>query len=788
MSEKKRRKDNFISIRPEENKREPLFYLLHGLFLGSFAFFASLWFLDILHAWMEGRWLAILCLALTVAFELAALWGFLPLLQKYIPAGAALLALILNHWVFEGGKYLYACFGKVYSRYYHVADPARNLHVEMNQAWLLIALLLILLILLWGSLSLKGRFRKGPLLIFAFLFAASLLLDSFPSLPCSAGLFIASLLISGISGQSKSAGQSERLSVYAFRVGLLVMLGAFACATAEQVTDGMFGMEVSGLDDFRTKLYEATINHKNPLLKADEGKITYNEPVQSKEEELVVTADRQPEAPVYLKGFVGERFDNASQSWKAVDPDAFRAECEIKSGDNLSYEDYQREISAHLYWQLQYADCPECNYQVKNIRADHAYDWIPYGVWTGDIHMEGEAVYKYGSDGDVAGYLMPDTKRLVEYLESNGREIPYDAVAQSENDYVYHHFTYVPAAQNYLNNAYYRIKGVIGDGASLSTWLEAIQEDFDRRLTYSKEAQKTNGAEELIDNFYGVTRKGYCIHFASAATILLRMAGFPARYVTGYVAWPYDFRYDPEIGGYRASLTGERQHAWTEVYEPSSGTWMPVDLTVSHFDRNASPNPDEGQDIDESETAPGETEAEDTQTSEVSSESPETLQAETRSPDSQTSTGGLDDTDLTVSASKKTTPAVKMLILILLAMGGGIGYHFYKKKAQTAGFSENSKDRQRKRQVSRNEKLLSMQEEIALALQKKGLKTDPKLDDWAYAHWLAEVIPDLTEEESMALMTAMYEAAFGDQEIDDATYKACEAICKKICREDGTQE
>ncbi|MBQ2785055.1 MAG: hypothetical protein IJF02_00920 [Oscillospiraceae bacterium] len=63
---------------------------------------------------------------------------------------------------------------------------------------------------------------------------------------------------------------------------------------------------------------------------------------------------------------------------------------------------------------------------------------------------------------------------------------------------------------------------------------------------------------------------GYCIHFASAAAVLLRAAGVPARYVSGYVV-----KASP---GKTVTVTENRAHAWVEYFVPGEG-WMVLDPT-----------------------------------------------------------------------------------------------------------------------------------------------------------------------------------------------------------------
>ena len=63
---------------------------------------------------------------------------------------------------------------------------------------------------------------------------------------------------------------------------------------------------------------------------------------------------------------------------------------------------------------------------------------------------------------------------------------------------------------------------------------------------------------DFVSQFLLDTREGYCSYFASAMTVMCRIAGVPARYVEGY--------YARMNGADSVILTGENAHAWTEVY------------------------------------------------------------------------------------------------------------------------------------------------------------------------------------------------------------------------------
>ena len=63
-----------------------------------------------------------------------------------------------------------------------------------------------------------------------------------------------------------------------------------------------------------------------------------------------------------------------------------------------------------------------------------------------------------------------------------------------------------------------------------------------------------------VDDFLFNTRRGFCAHFASAFTLLMRAAGIPARVVTGYQGGDYNRLADYYI------VRQSDAHAWSEVW------------------------------------------------------------------------------------------------------------------------------------------------------------------------------------------------------------------------------
>ena len=81
-------------------------------------------------------------------------------------------------------------------------------------------------------------------------------------------------------------------------------------------------------------------------------------------------------------------------------------------------------------------------------------------------------------------------------------------------------------------------------------------------------------ARDSVDDFLFNTRQGFCGHFASAFTSLMRAAGIPARVVAGYQGGDWN-----PLGGYLI-VRQSHAHAWSEVWLPGAG-WRRVDPTAA---------------------------------------------------------------------------------------------------------------------------------------------------------------------------------------------------------------
>lgn len=100
----------------------------------------------------------------------------------------------------------------------------------------------------------------------------------------------------------------------------------------------------------------------------------------------------------------------------------------------------------------------------------------------------------------------------------------------------------------------------------------AIGEYVRQSAVYDKNTDPMpEGGGDFALWFLREAETGYCVHYATAAAVLLRAAGIDARYVSGYQV--------PVKAGETAIATEDNAHAWVEYYEPGLDAWLILDPT-----------------------------------------------------------------------------------------------------------------------------------------------------------------------------------------------------------------
>ncbi|HXI84590.1 MAG TPA: transglutaminase domain-containing protein [Verrucomicrobiae bacterium] len=108
--------------------------------------------------------------------------------------------------------------------------------------------------------------------------------------------------------------------------------------------------------------------------------------------------------------------------------------------------------------------------------------------------------------------------------------------------------------------------------------LQRVQNFFQEKFTYSRYLEETDydptGRNTALSQFLLRDHAGHCEYFATAATLLLRQAGIPARYAIGFAV-------PGEESGPVYLVRARHAHAWTQAY--INGTWRDFDATPASW-------------------------------------------------------------------------------------------------------------------------------------------------------------------------------------------------------------
>jgi hypothetical protein len=134
------------------------------------------------------------------------------------------------------------------------------------------------------------------------------------------------------------------------------------------------------------------------------------------------------------------------------------------------------------------------------------------------------------------------------------------------------------AAQGVLDDVLQRMKaaGIPDDPFDLSVAL--VHELQSSRFTYDPDVLDVNCGTMSVAECFAVSKRGYCQHYATLMTVLLRSRGIPARFVQGFLPGELDERTGVE------QVPNSNAHAWVEVYFPGHG-WFMFDPTGNGQDQ-----------------------------------------------------------------------------------------------------------------------------------------------------------------------------------------------------------
>ena len=287
-------------------------------------------------------------------------------------------------------------------------------------------------------------------------------------------------------------------------------------------------------------------------------------------------------APLYIRGYVGSNYTGSG--WRELS-DKQNEEGLATGMDLISLSSQYYQVLENLYNSGD-ESVARRDLVISDVDANSAFSYIPYGTSLVDF-TAGEpfdAYPKQETDREIFSMYYMNTQRLsnIKKLETAGSYETQDASYRAFADSVY-----LSLPTKGLDSFYEEYSGK--KFTSIADCVSFVRSTLEAHASYTKTPGSTPRGNDYVEYFLYENKQGVCTHFASAAVLLFRLYGIPARYVEGYLVR------DLESGNGAQAIMDEAAHAWAEIYVKGVG-WIPIEVTPGFIDEADLADSNDGQD------------------------------------------------------------------------------------------------------------------------------------------------------------------------------------------------
>lgn len=289
--------------------------------------------------------------------------------------------------------------------------------------------------------------------------------------------------------------------------------------------------------------------------------------------------------PVYLKGSVKNKYDDNIDIWdndyeklvkipekefiydnKYVKGDKYSAEKKLysiikKQNVNKSKLEitYDKSMLFHPYLTCSINNIDTYLSPQNSIFKDDDLESYNISYYDYGEDMTLDSAYKYGQgQGKI-------------FRDDNGKTTFSD---KEYKEYKKYNAQFISGYSNVDDRVVKLVKKIVKGAKSDTEKAYRIEQYLKNNYTYSLKVDGVN--RNLLYNFLFNEKKGYCVYFATAMTVMCKIANVPARYVEGVKM----INRRNSDGNF--VVTNADAHAWTEVLiNPEFNTWYIADATPS---------------------------------------------------------------------------------------------------------------------------------------------------------------------------------------------------------------
>lgn len=330
---------------------------------------------------------------------------------------------------------------------------------------------------------------------------------------------------------------------------------------------------------------------------------------------LKISGTVNTEHGMYLKGYVGDIYE--SNKWSSLlEDNSYKADLQDLDSDGVTLDNWHVQLRNELgdnetsgakgLWNTSLL-------RIRNLGFGYGNYLVPYLP---------AGAFKYEENGRST-IDTPGIDYIIEYYNVYPVVIRRDLLAgnyslanavfweenkaerQKLTDFANKHYLQIPdslkqVCEDFKN--YLKQKGLWqrkNGQADENELIKAVKEYIMKDTSYTLAPGKTPSGRDTVEYFLNENKKGYCVYYATAATILLRSIGIPARYVEGmHVSKEKlaDCTKDKEV-----VVQDSDAHAWVEVYQKNYG-FIPLEVTPGIGEDEAAESDYVNDELDEGRT------------------------------------------------------------------------------------------------------------------------------------------------------------------------------------------